>query len=143
MRQSLADDVESNRNLAAQKILQQLCAHYGVAAYGKRDAPGVYVKSEPLSLNPLPPGGAGDRTREAKIASLGLKIRNGCSYHGVALNVDMDLAPFALINPCGFEGLRVTQLREFAADVSIDEVGGQLAAALERALLAALEPPNA
>jgi lipoyl(octanoyl) transferase len=76
---------------------------FGVNAYGKRDAPGVYVK-------------------EAKISSLGLKIRNGCSYHGVALNVNMDLAPFSFINPCGYEGLRVTHLHDFGADLPANDV---------------------
>jgi len=70
-----------------------LLRDYHVPAEGRTDAPGVYV---------------GD----AKIAALGLKIKNGCCYHGLALNVDMDLAPFAAINPCGYPGLRVTQTRD-------------------------------
>ena len=70
-----------------------LLRDYYVPAEGRTDAPGVYV---------------GD----AKIAALGLKIKNGCCYHGLALNVDMDLAPFAAINPCGYPGLRVTQTRD-------------------------------
>lgn len=70
-----------------------LLRDYCVRAEGRMDAPGVYV---------------GD----AKIAALGLKIKNGCCYHGLALNVDMDLAPFAAINPCGYPGLRVTQTRD-------------------------------
>ncbi|HTJ55040.1 MAG TPA: lipoyl(octanoyl) transferase LipB, partial [Nitrosospira sp.] len=70
-----------------------LLRDYDVPAEGRADAPGVYV---------------GD----AKIAALGLKIKNGCCYHGLALNVDMDLAPFAAINPCGYPGLRVTQTRD-------------------------------
>ena len=70
-----------------------LLRDYDVPAEGHADAPGVYV---------------GD----AKIAALGLKIKNGCCYHGLALNVDMDLAPFAAINPCGYPGLRVTQTRD-------------------------------
>lgn len=70
-----------------------LLRDYHVPAEGRADAPGVYV---------------GD----AKIAALGLKIKNGCCYHGLALNVDMDLAPFAAINPCGYPGLRVTQTRD-------------------------------
>lgn len=70
-----------------------LCAEYGIEAHGRDDAPGVYVG-------------------EAKLASLGLRIRNGCSYHGLALNADMDLTPFHHINPCGYQGLKVTQLRE-------------------------------
>ncbi len=71
--------------------------HYGIAAYAKKSAPGVYVQK------------AG---REHKIASLGLRVRKGCSYHGLALNIDMDLAPFAQINPCGHAGLAVTRLAD-------------------------------
>ena len=62
-----------------------LLAGYGITAHGRADAPGVYV---------------GD----AKIAALGLRVRNGCCYHGLALNVDVDLAPFRAINPCGYPG---------------------------------------
>jgi lipoyl(octanoyl) transferase len=90
---------------------------FNVEAYGKRDAPGVYVN-------------------EAKIASLGLKIRNGHSYHGVALNVNMDLTPFSFINPCGYEGLRVTHLHEFGVDLPANDVGIRLSAQLERTLIA-------
>jgi lipoyl(octanoyl) transferase len=68
-----------------------LLAEYDVTAAARKDAPGVYVGN-------------------SKIAALGLRVRNGCSFHGLALNVDMDLAPFARINPCGYEGLEVTQL---------------------------------
>src|SRR5690606_18498332 len=71
-----------------------LLAGYGVEAEGRPDAPGVYVR-----------GGA-------KIAALGLRIRNGCCYHGIALNVDMDLSPFHAIDPCGARGLAVTQTRD-------------------------------
>lgn len=84
-------------------------AQYGVSAYPKPDAPGVYVATEQ--------GG------EAKIASLGLRIRRGFSYHGLALNVDMDLAPFQRINPCGYEGLAVTRLSDLVSEsVTVDEV---------------------
>ncbi len=69
-----------------------LLAGYGVTAARLAGAPGVYVG-------------------KAKIAALGLRIKHGCSYHGVALNVDMDLAPYNAINPCGYEGMAVTQLR--------------------------------
>jgi lipoyl(octanoyl) transferase len=69
----------------------QLLADYGIQAHSKREAPGVYVQS-------------------AKIASVGLRIKNGCSYHGIALNINMDLEPFSRINPCGFPNLAVTQL---------------------------------
>ena len=95
-------------------------ASYRVAAHGKRDAPGVYVH--------LKDG------EEAKIASLGLKIRNGCTYHGVAFNVDMDLTPFSFINPCGFEGLRVTHLHELGVQAPLAAAGMVLALELERQL---------
>jgi lipoyl(octanoyl) transferase len=88
-----------------------------IKAYGKRDAPGVYVD-------------------DAKIASLGLKIRNGRSYHGVALNVNMDLAPFSFINPCGYEGLRVTHLHELGVQLPTNQVGARLSAQLTRTLTA-------
>jgi lipoyl(octanoyl) transferase len=70
-----------------------LLAQYGVAAEGREDAPGVYVNG-------------------AKIASLGLKVKNGCCYHGLAFNVDADLTPFGFINPCGYRGLQVTRARD-------------------------------
>lgn len=73
--------------------LIDLLSQYQVAACAKPDAPGVYVADK-------------------KIASLGLRIRRGCSFHGLALNVDMDLQPFQRINPCGYAGLQMTQLRE-------------------------------
>ena len=84
-----------------------LLAEYGVKAEGREDAPGVYV---------------GD----AKIAALGLKIKNGCSYHGLSFNVDMDLSPFDNINPCGYEGLRVTQALELGITVPWEELQAQL-----------------
>ncbi|MCC7066960.1 MAG: lipoyl(octanoyl) transferase LipB [Burkholderiales bacterium] len=83
-----------------------LLAGYGIDAHGRRDAPGVYVRRAQAASSTADGGFAG----EAKIASLGLKVRNGCTYHGVAFNVDMDLAPFASINPCGYAGLAVTDL---------------------------------
>jgi lipoyl(octanoyl) transferase len=92
-----------------------LLAGYGIEGKRRTGAPGVYV------------GGA-------KIAALGLKIRNGCSYHGVSLNVAMDLAPFSAINPCGYEGLAVTQLSELCGESDIDRVGDRLVAQLERQL---------
>ena len=95
-------------------------ASYRVTAYGKRDAPGVYVRLLTQA--------------EAKIASLGLKIRNGCAYHGLAFNVNMDLTPFSFINPCGFEGLRVTHLHELGVKAPLDAAGMALALELERQL---------
>ncbi|WP_374353321.1 lipoyl(octanoyl) transferase LipB [Chitinimonas sp.] len=81
-----------------EQAIIELLAELKVGAYGKVDAPGVYLQRDGV---------------EAKIASLGLRIRNGKSYHGLALNVAMDLAPFSHINPCGYAGLAVTQLADF------------------------------
>lgn len=85
-----------------------LLAAYGVPALARADAPGVYVRGE-------------------KIASLGLKVRRGCTYHGVALNVDMDLRPFLGINPCGMAGLHMTQLADHGITLSSDEAALALA----------------
>lgn len=86
-------------------------ASYGIEGAARPDAPGVYVAG-------------------AKIASLGLRVRRGCSYHGLALNVDMDLEPFARINPCGLLGMQVTQVADLASGVRIDEVSERLQASL-------------
>ncbi|GAB3465785.1 lipoyl(octanoyl) transferase LipB [Azotobacter salinestris] len=95
-----------------ERSLIELLAGYEVEAYAKADAPGVYV---------------GDM----KIASLGLRIRNGCSFHGLALNVDMDLAPFQRINPCGYAGMVMTQLKDQArGPVEFAEVRSRLRAQL-------------
>jgi len=85
----------------------ELLGDYGVVAKARADAPGVYVN-------------------DAKIAALGLRIRKGCSFHGLALNVDMDLEPFTRINPCGYEGLEVTQLKNIVSDIEIDSVTDNL-----------------
>jgi lipoyl(octanoyl) transferase len=84
-----------------------LLAGLGVAAERLAGAPGVYV------------GGV-------KIAALGLRIRNGCSYHGLALNVAMDLAPYSAINPCGYAGMRVTQTWDLGIALSTEEIGERL-----------------
>jgi lipoyl(octanoyl) transferase len=76
-----------------EKAVIDLLDEYHIVANGNQNAPGVYVN-------------------DAKIASLGLKIRRGACYHGIAFNADMDLAPFSAINPCGYSGLRVTQTKE-------------------------------
>lgn len=95
-----------------ERSLIELLAGYDVEAYARPDAPGVYV---------------GDM----KIASLGLRIRNGCSFHGLALNVDMDLAPFQRINPCGYAGMVMTQLKDQArGPVEFAEVRSRLRAQL-------------
>ncbi len=86
-------------------------AGYGIDAQSDRKAPGVYVDG-------------------CKLASIGLRIRRNCSYHGLSLNVAMDLQPFSRINPCGYEGLQVTQLAALGVDRDIDSVAGDLEAAL-------------
>ncbi len=86
-------------------------AQAGIEAERRRGAPGVYV------------GGC-------KIAALGLRVRRGCSYHGVALNVDLDLAPFAGINPCGYPGLAVTRIADLGASGSARDWGLRLAGAI-------------
>jgi lipoyl(octanoyl) transferase len=88
--------------VAIESAVIKLLRSYGIDAYGRRDAPGVYVER------------AG---REAKIAALGLRVRHGCTYHGFALNLDMDLKPFDDIDPCGYRGLAVAQLSDFGVDV--------------------------
>ncbi len=92
---------------------------YGVAAAPLAGAPGVYVAG-------------------AKIASLGLRVRRGCSYHGLALNVDMDLEPFSRINPCGLMGMAVTQLADLSDVGSLDQVRERLLDSL--AAVYGLEP---
>jgi lipoyl(octanoyl) transferase len=103
----------------------QLLDSYGVAATVRSGAPGVYVQQ---------------RGGEAKIAALGLKVRNGRSYHGLALNIDMDLAPFADIDPCGYRGLAVTQLRDIGVDAPRADVETRLIGALDAAIDAAQRP---
>ena len=91
-----------------ERSLIDTLASYGVTANAKPDAPGVYVDG-------------------AKIASLGLRIRNGRSFHGLALNVDMDLQPFQRINPCGYAGMAMTQLADLVAGpVELAEVSRRL-----------------
>lgn len=91
-----------------ERSLIDLLASYGVSANAKPDAPGVYVNG-------------------AKIASLGLRIRNGRSFHGLALNVDMDLQPFQRINPCGYAGMAMTQLADqVTGPIALSEVSARL-----------------
>ncbi len=80
------------------------------------------------------PGAPGVYVGEAKIAALGLRIRKGCCYHGLSLNVDMDLEPFSRINPCGFQGLAVTQLRDFGVGEEVEQAGRRLAGILMKHL---------
>ncbi|MCL1861363.1 MAG: lipoyl(octanoyl) transferase LipB [Proteobacteria bacterium] len=97
-------------------------AGYGLQAERKRGAPGVYIN-------------------DAKIAALGLRVKRGCSYHGLALNVNVDLTPFSWINPCGYAGLRSTRLADFGIQDDVDAVGSRLLGHLQRLLppVAAME----
>jgi len=94
--------------VALENAVIALAASHGIAATGRREAPGVY---------------AGER----KLASIGLRVRRGCSYHGLALNVDMDLEPFGRINPCGMAGLAMTQLAAEGARTDVAAAAAALA----------------
>lgn len=101
---------------AMEQALVDVLKEYALDAAPKPDAPGVYVEGN-------------------KIASLGLRVRRGCSFHGLALNVDMDMEPFQRINPCGYADLRMVQLRDLVAEpVSLLKVERQLAQALRQRL---------
>jgi lipoyl(octanoyl) transferase len=100
----------------------EACAWWGVPVMRKTGAPGLYLRDRARDAD----------TPGAKIASLGLKISRGCSYHGIALNVDMDLSPFGRIHPCGYAGLPVTDLRRAGAQPvpSLHEAGQAFGALL-------------
>jgi len=89
-----------------EELLILLLKKYNISAQTRCGAPGVYVS-------------------EKKIASIGLRVKNGCTYHGIALNVAMNLTPFADINPCGYEKLQMTQIQDFTSGVTIDQVSRQ------------------
>ena len=91
-------------------------AEHDIEAVARRDAPGVYINGK-------------------KIAALGLRVRKGRSFHGLAFNIDMDLEPFSRINPCGFEGLEVTQLSDFIDHVDFSTAVQQLLPYLQREFL--------
>ncbi|MGB5831050.1 MAG: lipoyl(octanoyl) transferase LipB [Thiohalocapsa sp.] len=96
-------------NLLEQSVIDVLL-RLGIDAAARRDAPGVYVNG-------------------AKIAAIGLRVRRGCSYHGIALNIGVDLAPFQRINPCGYAGLQVTRLVDLTPRVEFAQVEARLAQA--------------
>lgn len=112
----------ARRLLGVQHLVQlmeqaviDLLAEYNIEALGRRDAPGVYVA-------------------DRKIAALGLRVKRGRTYHGLALNVNMDLEPFSRINPCGYPGMQVTQLRELGISLDMDAVSERLLSHLTRLL---------
>lgn len=90
-----------------------MLAEYGITAQARADAPGVYVQGR-------------------KIASLGLRLKNGCCYHGLSLNVDMDLTPFEAIDPCGYKGLQVTQTRDLGIDCGVATLAENLLETLKK-----------
>jgi len=92
---------------AIEQAVIDLLAHYGITALGDREAPGVYVAGR-------------------KIAALGLRISKGCTYHGLSLNVAMDLEPFQRINPCGYAGLQVTQCEDLGIEQFLEDLAHEL-----------------
>jgi lipoyl(octanoyl) transferase len=98
------------------------CAGYGIEAAGRRDAPGVYVQGR-------------------KLASIGLRVRRGGTYHGLALNVLNDLEPFSRINPCGYAGLQVTRLADLAAITNLDDLARRFEPILLRHLFGSSPSP--
>lgn len=92
---------------AMENALINLLADYSITGYAKPEAPGVYVD-------------------EKKIAALGLRIRKGCSYHGLSINLDMDTSPFNGINPCGYEGLEIAQLSDYSIQINPDTIKNTL-----------------
>lgn len=108
--------------LQLEQAVTALVAAHGIHAAGRRDAPGVYVDGR-------------------KLASLGLRIRRGSSYHGVALNVAMDLEPFSRINPCGLAGMQVTQLADLGIHMTVEQAGREFARRLATSLGVPLTAP--
>jgi lipoyl(octanoyl) transferase len=106
--------VQSLVRLLEQTVID-LLAGYGVTATRRDKAPGVYVD-------------------DRKIAALGLRVRRGCCFHGLSLNVDMDLAPFSMINPCGYPGMQVTQLADLGIREPLDTITRRFQAHFERLL---------
>lgn len=107
--------------IALENAVIAMVAQWNVQAIGRRDAPGIYVDGR-------------------KLASIGLRIRRGCSYHGLALNVAMDLEPFRRINPCGYQGLEVTDLRSLGVEATVEPVARAFAPHLLHALALPEEP---
>lgn len=92
-----------------------LLASYGISSESKCKAPGVYIQ-------------------EKKVCSIGLRVRRGCSYHGIALNVAMDLTPFSRIHPCGYQGLQMTQLSDWNTSIDLEKTTQDLERILTKAL---------
>ena len=106
--------VESLVRILEQAVMD-LLTDYSLSAQRREKAPGVYVD-------------------DRKLAALGLRVRRGCAFHGLSLNVDMDLSPFTMIDPCGYSGLEVTQLRDLGIDAAMATISAQFQNHLERLL---------
>ena len=106
--------VQSLVRLLEQSVID-LLSDYSLRAQRREQAPGVYIDNR-------------------KVAALGLRIRKGCSFHGLSLNVDMDLSPFAMIDPCGYSGLEVTQLRDLGIAATMETIRAQVQGHFERLL---------
>lgn len=106
--------VQSLVRILEQSVIDLLSDH-AIEAQRRDKAPGVYVDGR-------------------KLAALGLRIRRGCSFHGLSLNIDMDLSPFSMIDPCGYSGLEVTQMKDLGIDISMDAASAQLLAHFQRLL---------
>ena len=112
----------NRRQLGVQSLVRKLeqavidlCADYGIDAQRREKAPGVYVDGR-------------------KLAALGLRVRKGCSFHGLSLNIDMDLTPFSMIDPCGYKDLEVTQLRNLGIEATTETLTEQCQSHLEQLL---------
>ncbi len=93
-----------------EKTVISVLSHFNMVAHAREDAPGVYVNTE-------------------KICSIGLRVRKNASYHGIALNVAMDLTPFSYIHPCGYSGLQMTQMQSFVPTISVQSVKNEITSA--------------
>ena len=107
--------------MSLENAVIELMKTFNVEAVARRDAPGIYVEGR-------------------KLASIGLRIRRGCSYHGLAFNIAMDLGPFSRINPCCYQGLQVIDLKSLGIDANVEQIAHQLAPHLLRALNLPDEP---
>jgi lipoyl(octanoyl) transferase len=101
--------------MSLENAVIELMKSFDVEAVGRRDAPGIYVDGR-------------------KLASIGLRIRRGCSYHGLAFNITMDLGPFSRINPCGYQGLEVIDMHSLGIETDVESIAQRFAPHLLRAL---------
>jgi lipoyl(octanoyl) transferase len=121
-----------------EEALIRSLGEWGITGHRVRGAPGIYVRPHDPGghsrLAPTPAGAAPDFSGLGKIAALGIKVSRHCTYHGVALNVGMDLSPFDLINPCGYAGLRTVDLSTIGLTIAWEDAAATLAARLQSAL---------